>query len=111
MTLKHQSLETLSIFHIIINFQGGGLKYSLSGKSLKKTKADNLGPGSYEPKLPLQTTFPAFSFGYKGDPKNMDNFVPGPGAYPKEIDESMLSEKDQLRLSRTKMKSEKEKFR
>ena len=78
---------------------------------MKKSKADNVGPGSYEPKVPLQTTFPAFSFGYKEDPKNMDNKVPGPGTYPKEIDESSLSEKDRLLISRTKLRSEKDKFR
>lgn len=55
--------------------------------------------------------FPSFSFGYKQDPKDMDNKVPGPGAYPQEIDESELPEKDRLRLSRMKLRSEKDKFR
>lgn len=88
-----------------------GLKYSLYGKTLKKAKAENLGPGSYDPKIPLQAVLPAFSFGYKSDPPDMDNKVPGPGAYPRELIEEELSEPDQLRLSRLKMRSEREKFR
>lgn len=80
-------------------------------KISKKTKAENVGPGSYEPLIPLKMNFAAYSFGYKQDPKDMDNKVPGPGAYPLEIDENELSEKDQMRLSRLKLKSEREKFR
>lgn len=74
---------------------------------MKKSKADNIGPGSYEPKIPLQMNFPSYSFGYKEEPKNMDNEVPGPGAYPKDFDE----EKDSLMLSRMKLRSEKDKLR
>ena len=88
------------------------MKFSLASKINKKNKTDLIGPGSYEAKIPpQQPSFPAFSFGYKQDPKDMDNKVPGPGAYPKEINEDQLSEQDLLRLSRMKMRSEREKFR
>jgi len=70
-----------------------------------------VGPSTYDPKQPAQLNFPSYSFGYKEDPKDMDNKVPGPGTYPKEINEEELSEQDQFRLSRLKMRSEREKFR